>query len=105
MSSYREIVTKAVLGKGKKTFTHTHFIDVGKTPSTVLGCWVINHNFSGQKEGSTVIVSGSYDINIWYSYENDTKTDVVKETFSYKEKILFYSMFFGYSQYFFCLFI
>ena len=35
MSSYREIVTKAVLGKGKKTFTHTHFIDVGKTPSTV----------------------------------------------------------------------
>lgn len=87
MSSYREIVTKAVLGKGKKTFTHEHFIDVGKTPSNVLGCWVINHNFTGVKEGSMVIVSGSYDINIWYSYESDTKTDVVKETFSYKEKV------------------
>lgn len=87
MSSYREIVTKAVLGKGKKVFTHTNFIDVGRVPSNVLGCWVINHNFKGVKEGSTVIVSGSYDINIWYSYENDTKTDVVKETFNYKEVV------------------
>lgn len=87
MSSYREIVTKAVLGKGKKVFNHSHFIDVGKTPSNVLGCWVINHNFKGVKEGSLIIVSGSYDINIWYSYENDTKTDVVKETFSYKENV------------------
>lgn len=87
MSSYREIVTKAVLGKGKKVFQHTHFIDVGKTPSNVLGCWVINHNFNGVKEGNEIIVNGSYDINIWYSYENDTKTDVVKETFNYKEKV------------------
>ena len=87
MSSYREIVTKAVLGKGKKIFTHSHFIDVLKTPSNVLGCWVINHNFRGLKEGDLITVTGSYDINIWYSYENDTKTDVVKETFNYKETV------------------
>lgn len=43
MSSYREIVTKAVLGKGKKIFNHTNFIEVEKVPSNVLGCWVINH--------------------------------------------------------------
>ena len=85
MSSYREIVTKAVLGKGKKVFNHAHFIDVGKTPTNVLGCWVINHNFKGVKEESKIIVTGSYDINIWYSYDKDTKTDVVKETFNYKE--------------------
>ncbi len=87
MSNYREIVTKAVLGKGKKVFNHSHFIDVNKTPSNVLGCWVINHNFQGLKEGEKVTVSGSYDINIWYSYDNDTKTDVVKETFNYKETV------------------
>ncbi len=87
MSSYREIVTKAVLGKGKKVFNHSHFIDVANTPSNVLGCWVINHNFKGTKEEEKVIISGSYDINIWYSYANDTKTDVVKETFSYKEVV------------------
>lgn len=87
MSSYREIVTKAVLGKGKKLFKHTHFIEVNNVPTNVLGCWVINHNFSGIKEGNDIIVSGSYDINIWYSYDNDTKTDVVKETFNYKETV------------------
>ena len=87
MSSYREIVTKAVLGKGKKIFNHTNFIEVDKVPSNVLGCWVINHNFKGIKEGGVITVTGSYDINIWYSYENDTKTDVVKETFNYKETV------------------
>lgn len=87
MSSYREIVTKAVLGKGKKIFKHNHFIEVSNLPTNVLGCWVINHNFSGIREGNDITVSGSYDINIWYSYDNDTKTDVVKETFNYKESV------------------
>ena len=87
MSSYKEIVTKAVLGKGKKLFKNKHFIEVSNTPSNVLGCWVINHNFTGTKEDNTIVVSGSYDVNIWYSYDNDTKTDVVKETFHYKENV------------------
>ena len=87
MSNYREIVTKAVLGKGKKVFTHNHFVNTLENPTNVLGCWVINHNFKGNKEGSIITISGSYDINIWYSYANDTKTDVVKETFNYKENI------------------
>ena len=87
MSSYREIVTKAVLGKGKKVFTNKHFIEVDNIPTNVLGCWVINHNFKGDKNDNNITVSGSYDINIWYSYDNDTKTDVVKETFNYKETV------------------
>ena len=43
MSSYKEIVTKAVIGKGKKVFTNTNSKSVENTPSTILGCWVINH--------------------------------------------------------------
>ena len=27
----------------------------------------------------TVVITGSYDINIWYSYDNDTKTEVLKK--------------------------
>ena len=49
MSSYKEIVTKAVIGKGKKLFTTDNTIKVSNLPSTILGCWVINHNFQGQK--------------------------------------------------------
>ena len=86
MNNYREIVTKAVVSKGKKLFTSTNTVTVNN-PSTILGCWVINHNFNGVKEGNKIIIDGSYDVNIWYSYDNDTKTDVVRETNKYSEVI------------------
>lgn len=87
MSNYREIVTKAVIGKGKKLFTTNNSITVSNTPSTILGCWVINHNFNGNKTGERITIQGSYDVNIWYSYDNDTKTDVIKETNTYQEVV------------------
>ena len=86
MTNYKEIVTKAIVSKGKKLFTTEHSVSVNN-PSTVLGCWVINHNFNGTKKGNDIIIDGSYDINIWYSYDDDTKTDVVKETNQYHEII------------------
>lgn len=86
MSNYREIVTKAVVSKGKKLFTTNNSVTVNN-PSTILGCWVINHNFNGTKSNNRIVINGSYDVNIWYSYDNDTKTDVVRETNSYTEVI------------------
>ncbi len=86
MNNYKEIVTKAVVSKGKKLFTSSNTVSV-ENPSTILGCWVINHKFNGVREGNKIIISGSYDVNIWYSYDNDTKTDVVRETNTYNEVI------------------
>lgn len=85
MANYKEIVTKAVIAKGKKTFTSTDSILPNDIPSTILGCWVINHNFKGYKENDRIKIDGSYDINVWYSYDNNTKTNVVKESNSYQE--------------------
>ena len=85
MANYKEIVTKAVISKGKKLFTSNHSILTTNNPSTVLGCWVINHNFTGVKSFNDIVIDGSYDVNIWYSYDNDTKTDVIRETNHYKE--------------------
>lgn len=87
MPNYREIVTKAVIGKGKKTFTSTNTTTVENRPSTILGCWVINHNFNGVRNNDQITITGSYDVNIWYSYDNDTKTAVKKETNSYQEVV------------------
>jgi len=86
MANYKEIVTKAIVSKGKKLFTTEHSVSVSN-PSTVLGCWVINHNFNGVKNGNDIVIDGSYDVNIWYSYDNDTKTDVVKENNTYHEVV------------------
>lgn len=86
MANYKEIVTKAVVSKGKKLFTTTKSVNVSN-PSTILGCWVINHNFSGTKSNDQIIINGSYDVNIWYSSDNDTKTDVIKEKNTYQEVV------------------
>ena len=87
MASFREIVTKAVIGKGKKQFIDNLSLQAETNPTTVLGCWVINHNFNGTKVGNQVIITGSYDINVWYSYDNDSKTEVLKQTNNYQETV------------------
>lgn len=87
MGTFREIVTKAVLGKGKKYFKNVYKLKTEALPSTVLGCWVINHKFRGYQTGDKVMVDGSFDVNIWYSYENDSKTGVVSKRIDYSETV------------------
>ena len=87
MANYREIVTKAVIAKGKKLFTTEDSVRVDNRPTTILGCWVINHNFNGVKYNDQIKIDGSYDINIWYSYDNDSKTEVVRKTNTYSEVV------------------
>lgn len=85
MALYKEIVTKAIIGKGKKYFKNTYTIESSDNPTTVLGCWVINHKFKGYKTGDKIGVDGSFDVNIWYSYENDSKTTVVNKKIDYND--------------------
>lgn len=83
--AYKEIVTKAIVGKGKKHFLNNYSIIADNIPTTVLGCWVINHKFKGYKSKDKVGVDGSYDVNIWYSYDNDSKTTVISENITYND--------------------
>lgn len=87
MANYKEIVTKAVVGKGKKKFLTSHEVVPNCDASTILGCWVINHTFNGTKKGEAISVSGSYDVNIWYSCLNDTKTEVATQHNTYSETV------------------
>lgn len=85
MSAYKEIVTKAVVGKGKKYYRNTYTVNTETKPNTVLGCWVINHKFSGHEVDGKIEIDGSFDVNLWYSYDNDTKTSVITKNISYRE--------------------
>jgi len=87
LSTFREIVTKAVIGKAKKTSGNEYSVQTENAPDTVLGCWVINHNFNGTSNFGSVIVNGEFDVNVWYSYDNDTKTAVSTKRFSYNERM------------------
>jgi len=84
--AYKEIVTKAIIGKGKKKYKNSYQVEALQEPSTILGCWIINHNFSGRKDGNKIIINGTFDANIWYSYDNDTKTNVITKSIVYQEE-------------------
>lgn len=87
-NDYREIITRAVCGKGRKFTKEKHTITPSHNASSILGCWVINHLYNAkQKSKDTVEVNGSYDINIWYSYNDNTKTEVVTERIRYKDQV------------------
>ena len=88
LSNFKEIVTKAIIGKGKKYYKNSYTIETENIPTTVLGCWVINHKFKGSEIGGKIVVDGSFDVNIWYSYDNDTKTTVITKKISYSESVM-----------------
>jgi len=84
---FKEIVTKAVIGKGKKFFGNSYSMTPEASVDTILGCWVINHKFKGYEKNNKIIIEGSFDVNMWYSYDNDTKTAVMIKTINYLEEV------------------
>ena len=83
---YREIVTKAVVGKGKISNISTVNVAVNEPVSKVLGCWVINHYFVHSFENNSVFAKGRYDLHLWYGANSDTDTSVHKQTIDYIEE-------------------
>lgn len=83
----REIITKAVCGKGRKFSQVSHTVTPPHAPTSILGAWIINNQYEAAKSREGVEVIGTYDINIWYSYDKNTKTDVAKETVSYVDLV------------------
>ncbi len=83
----REIITKAVCGKGRKFSQVTHTVTPPNKPTSILGAWIINHQYESVRSADGIEVVGTYDINIWYSYNRNSQTDVAKETVSYSEVV------------------
>ncbi|SFE59989.1 spore coat protein E [Paenibacillus algorifonticola] len=84
---YREIITKAVCGKGRKFSTVTHTVTPPQHPTSILGAWIINHQYEAVRSGDGIEVIGTYDINIWYSYSKNSQTEVAKESVHYVENV------------------
>lgn len=83
----REIVTKAVCGKGRKFSTVSHAVTPPHQPTSILGAWIINHQYEAVRAGEGIEVIGTYDVNIWYSHHKNSQTEVAKETLSYVEHV------------------
>ena len=84
MNDIREILTKAVIGRGQRGFE----IDV-KLPQTptipdrTLGAFITNHMMMVKQAGNLIEISGTFDIHVWYSTNGDTETNIAKSTVDY----------------------
>ncbi|MER2028053.1 MAG: outer spore coat protein CotE [Solibacillus sp.] len=87
MKRLRQIVTKAVIAKGKKRTECVETLCPPNAPTSILGCWVINHQYQAKRNGKFVEVTGKFDVNVWYAYNNHSKTAVHTETISYKDRV------------------
>lgn len=88
MNEIREIVTKAVVGKGKKIIRIKDVVVPSNEAFSILGCWVINHEFEATLlDSNRVELVGNFETNIWYAYDNNTKTDIAKKIIGYSEVI------------------
>ena len=87
MNEIREIVTKAVIAKGKKCIRLKSVVVPNNDTFSILGCWVINHGFTAALEQDCVVINGNFEINIWYAYDENSKTEVAREVQSYEDKI------------------
>ena len=47
----------------------------------------MTHRFSGKEVDDRIEIDGSFDVNLWYSYDNDTKTSVITKNIPYKEMV------------------
>lgn len=87
MNEIREIVTKAVIAKGKKTIRLKSIVTPSNDTFSILGCWVINHGFTATLEQDCVLIDGNFEINIWYAYDENSKTEIAREVQNYTDSI------------------
>ena len=87
MNEIREIVTKAVIAKGKKTITLKEEIIPEFNTYSILGVWIINHQFDVIKQNDIVTVDGEFEVNIWYSQDENTKTNICRKKINYQKNI------------------
>ncbi|MCL6637320.1 MAG: outer spore coat protein CotE [Alicyclobacillus sp.] len=90
--TYREIVANAVVGRGSKYSQTTYTIRPANRPTTIGGCWIMNHSYEAELVGDYVEVRGRFDVNVWYSYNGNSETAVAKDTVSYVEQIALHDL-------------
>lgn len=85
--AYREIFVKAVCARGKEGYKQTHSFKPAHEPDRILGCWVANHRCMARPTTESVVVDGQYDVNVWYTWGNNSQTEIVKGTICYTEQL------------------
>lgn len=84
----KEIVTKAVVSKGKISNSKDMSFEIVENVNKAIGCWIINHSYLSKIENNRVYINGCYDVHIWYAVNDSTDTFLCKNTVDYREEVM-----------------
>ena len=84
---YREILTKAIIAQGYKKIVENHTFETQHNISKVLGCWIINHNHQVYIFNQKVFIKGSYEVHLWYGYDENSKSTLLSKTIEFNDEI------------------
>ena len=88
MNEIREILTKAVIGKGQRSFElNVSLPQTAILPDRTLGAFITNHHMQVAKVGNDIELSGTYDLHCWYTHSGDTETNISKMTVEYGNRV------------------
>ena len=88
MNDIREIVTKAVIGKGKRKFEMSvRMPQVSSPVGRVLGTFITNHRMDAKQSDDLIEVTGVCDLHVWYAHEHDAESEIVRLTVTYGDLI------------------
>lgn len=79
----REIYTKAIVAKGKKLSKNTYSFALNQKPNEILGCWITNHHYEAAIKNRIPKIIGTFDVHIWYSYQDELESMVEKHQVTY----------------------
>jgi spore coat protein E len=85
-NTIREIITKAIIAKGKRKSRNKYTFEIADV-TKVLGCWITNHEFNASFNADKVEVKGTYDVHIWYCFEQESNSNIYKTKIEYVENI------------------
>lgn len=87
MAKYREILTKAIIGKGTNKIEENQVIEVDDEISRALGCWIINHQSSIKVEDEKIFLIGQYEVYVWYGFNHDKNCKLANKVFEFTDEI------------------
>ena len=87
MSEIREIVTRAVVSKGRKVVRINCVVPFEEKVDKILGCYVTDNKLNVELHDNLVKVDGGFEVNVWYLNNENNTTNVTKTTLSYEETI------------------
>lgn len=85
-NNIREIITKAVISKGKKRSINKYTFEA-EGITKILGCWICNHRYNATIKDNKCMVIGTYDLHIWQSQQEGSDSALLKTQISYLDEM------------------